>query len=168
MIHERQNTVHRLLLVMMMTTLLMGCATTQERAQQRENTARQVAQAISERKLKVEVHSMMTQRYGAHRVTPDFYLLLRGDTLDSYLPFFGRAYGAVPYSTPSQGLNFTSPIEKMRTTELKHDGVRMEMEVSSQEDRYRYQLDIYPNGSAYIYVRAQERDAVSFDGELVF
>ena len=146
---------------------LASCATSQQRAERRQQLAHQVERAVSSRQLKIEVTTMSTQRYGSHMVTPDFFVAMRGDTLESYLPFFGRAY-ALPYGSPSQGLNFTSLIKGYRQSALKHNGMRMELEVASQEDRYRYQIDVYPNGKAYIRVQGQERDAVSFDGELVF
>ncbi|MCR4914390.1 MAG: DUF4251 domain-containing protein, partial [Prevotella sp.] len=110
---------------------------------------------------------MQTQRYGNHRVTSDFCLKLRGDTLESYLPFFGQAY-SLPYGSPSQGLNFTSPIYGFRQSTTSNGATCMEMDVRSKEDRFYYRVDIYPNGKAYIFVRPQERDFVSFDGELVF
>ena len=152
---------------MAVVLLTVGCATAEKRAEQRKLVAGQVAEAIKNRQLTMEVNCMHTQRYGAHRVTPDFNLTLRGDTLVSYLPFFGRAYG-VTYGSPSQGLNFTSVVKNFRQTELKHDAVRMEMDVASQEDNFCYVLDIYPNGKAYLLVRSQERDAMHYDGELVF
>ena len=34
---------------------------------------------------------MSTLRYGSRTVTPDFYLELRGDTQQSYLPYLGQA-----------------------------------------------------------------------------
>ena len=125
-----------------------------------------VEQAISTRHLKVMVDHMQTQRYGSHRVTSDFYLALHGDTLESYLPFFGRAY-SISYGTPSQGLNFTSPIYRFQQGTTRDGAVSMAMEVRSREDSFYYQLDIYPNGKAYIFVRPQERDVMHFSGELV-
>lgn len=150
---------------MLATLLLLGCATQGERLARREATAAKVRQAIADRHLTVSIHSMQTQRYGSHSVTSDFYLALQGDTLRSYLPFVGRAYAVSPMS-PSQGLNFTAPVQQLAELPLKHGGTRLEMVVQSSEDSYVYRVDVYPNGQAYIYVRGQERDAMSYDGEL--
>ena len=142
-----------------------GCATSQQRRESLGQRALAVSQAVDSRQLRIEVQSMQTQRYGSHRVTSDFFLRLRGDTLDSYLPFLGRVYAA-PYGSPSQGLNFTSPIENFRRSTGSDGCVRLEMNVHSQEDRFQYRIDVYPNGQTYIHVRSQERDAISFDGEV--
>jgi hypothetical protein len=155
----------RQLIIFFAAVLMSACMTSAERAQRLDEKARKVAQALTESRFTVLIHNMNTQRYGAHNVTSDFYLKLRGDTLESYLPFLGRAYSA-PYGTPSQGLNFTSPVKKRIESVQKNGATRPELHVSSNEDQYRYQLDIFPNGQTYIHVMAQERDAVSFDGEL--
>ena len=155
----------RLLFFLISIALLSGCTTVNQRAERREQTARMVEQAVSQRRLMVTIRSMQTQRYGSHQVSSDFYLKLRGDTLDSYLPFFGRAYGVSPV-TPSQGLHFVSPVLQMEESKRKNNVTRLEMHVRSQEDSYVYRLDIYPNAQVYISVHGQERDHISFDGEL--
>ena len=148
----------KLLFTGVLAALLMtmvGCSTLEERQERQRVTHQLVEQAISQRRMTIEVDHMQTQRYGNHRVTSDFCLKLRGDTLESYLPFFGQAY-SLPYGSPSQGLNFTSPIYGFRQSTTNNGATCY------------YRVDIYPNGKAYIFVRPQERDFVSFDGELVF
>jgi hypothetical protein len=145
---------------------IVGCSTLEERQERQRVTHQLVEQAISQRRMTIEVDHMQTQRYGNHRVTSDFCLKLRGDTLESYLPFFGQAY-SLPYGSPSQGLNFTSPIYRFQQGTTRDGAVSMAMEVRSREDSFYYQLDIYPNGKAYIFVRPQERDVMHFSGELV-
>ena len=150
-----------LLFAILMAT---ACATQQQRAEERQQKAQQMTEAIANRQLHIDVSDMSTLRYGSHRVTSDFFLELRGDTLVSYLPFLGQAYQTATYGTPSQGLNFTAPVEKLVETHHKRGMTRLEMLVSSQEDRFLYRLELYPNGQAYIQVRSQHRDPVSFNG----
>ena len=164
---KRNTTMKKMMtMVALAVWMLTGCISQQQRLERQAATAQAVRQAVETRQLTVEVRFMQTQRYGSHRVGSDFFLRLRGDTLDSYLPFLGRAYTA-PLGSPSQGLNFTSAIEHFRRSPLNDGGVRLEMSVRSEEDRFDYRLDVFPNGKAYIHVRPQERDAVSFDGEAV-
>ena len=151
-------------LFFMAVLLLMACATTKQQADQREQKARQVAEAIQRRHLRVDVSSMNTLRYGSHNITSDFYLELRGDTLVSYLPFFGQAYHSAAYGSPTQGLNFTSAVEELTETHHKRGMTRLEFLVRSDEDRYQYRLEIFPNGQTYIHVHGLSRDPVSFYG----
>lgn len=166
---KRENVGACTAVVVLMALLLTaaGCRTSYVQAQDATDTGRQVEQAVDNRELRIEVNSMTTQRYGSHRIASDFYLLLRGDTLESRLPFLGRVH-TPSYNSPSQGLDFISAVRDFRRTTTKRGGVRIEMKVKSDEDRYFYQVDISPNGKASIQVLPQERDAVSFDGEVAF
>jgi hypothetical protein len=44
----------------------------------------------------------------------------------------------------------------------------IEFDVNNQEDFYHYRIDLFTNGKAVIDVIAQDHDAISFDGEMVF
>lgn len=54
----------------------------------------------------------------------------------------------------------------VRRTRQKHGVSRVEFYAKSQEDVYYYAVDIYPTGHATIFVRARERDNISFDGDV--
>ncbi|MBQ9356502.1 MAG: DUF4251 domain-containing protein [Prevotella sp.] len=159
------------LIIPFVTLLLLAlqftsCATQQERAERRARTRQAVEQAVAQRRLKIEVSSMSTLRYGSRMVTPDFYLELRGDTLVSYLPYLGQARQA-PMASPSEGLNFTAEIGSLQETRLKHDVVRLDVMVRTREDIYGYAIEVSPSGMASISVQSQHRDPISFSGHCV-
>lgn len=143
---------------------MLGCASSQERAERREQTRRMVAEGIAERRLHISVNSMSTLRYGTRMVSSDFYVELRGDTLESYLPYLGQVYRSPVVSTP-QGLNFEAPLLDYSESRPSADLTRLELLARTLEDTFLYILDIYSNGKAYIRVRGQNRDAISFDGD---
>ncbi len=148
----------------MLVVMLTGCMTTAERAAERARREAALEQALSTRQLTISVRSMNTQRYGTHQVTPDFRLKISRDTVDSYLPYFGRAWSA-GYGSDAQGLHFTAPMVDYRQVRLKRDVTRMEFCAKSREDVYCFTVDVYPNGQASIIVRARDRDNISFEGE---
>ena len=106
---------------------------------------------------------MTTQHYGSRVVSPEFFLELRGDTLQSYLPYLGQAYQA-PMSTTWQGLNFEEPVIGLTESHPKSNLTVFEMAVRTKEDQYYYTIEVYDNGRAYVSVRFQHRDPISFDG----
>ena len=108
---------------------------------------------------------MSTLRYGSRTVTPDFYLELRGDTLQSYLPYLGQAHQA-PMVSPLQGLNFKAPIIKYEERKPRAHLSQIDIDVKTQEDTYHYHVELYDTGQAYIQVRSQHRDPISFDGRM--
>ena len=142
--------------------LLSGCAT-QQREERREAVRKAVAEAVAKRQLHIGITTMSTMRYGSRTVTPDFFLELRGDTLQSYLPYMGQVFLA-PMTTPSQGLNFEAPVLNYSLNSKKRHISEMEMDVKTQEDTYHYCIEIHESGQAYIHVQPMHRDPISFGG----
>lgn len=147
----------------LLAALLVGCASQQQRAEEKARMQQVVGEAVAARQWRIDITSMNAMRYGARTVTPDFFLELRGDTLRSYLPYLGQVHRA-PVLSPSQGLNFDAPLLGYRESRPKTHLSLVEIDVKTQEDLYRYRVEIYDTGSAYIHVQSQHRDPISFDG----
>ena len=153
------------ILLGVMSLLMVSCATQQERAEQREKKRQAVAEAITTRRLHIDISMMNTMRYGTKSVTPDFFLELRGDTLCSYLPYMGQAFQA-SMMTPTVGLNFEEPVLRYTESRPKSNKTRLEMDVKTQEDTYHYLIDVYDTGEAQLHVSSMNRDPISFDGSV--
>lgn len=143
--------------------LTMGCATSQQRAEQNAATQKAVTEALTNRHLRINVHSMNPFRYASRTVSYGFFLELKGDTLVSCLPYMGQVYQNAAVNT--EGLNFEAPIISYQESRPKKNMTRIELEVRTKEDHYNYILEIYDTGTAYIRVRGQNRDSISFDGD---
>lgn len=154
------------LVSMIFVLLLVGCATQQERAEQREAMRKAVAEAVAMKKMHIDITTMNTLRYGSKVVTSVFFLELLGDTLRSYLPYLGQAYQA-PIGTPAQGLNFDAPILGLRESHPKTHLSQLEIDVKSKEDTYLYVVELYDTGKADIHVRSLHRDPISFSGDFI-
>lgn len=151
--------------LLLMGFVLVGCATQQERAEKREQVRGAVAEAVENQQIHVAISWMNTLRYGAKSVTPDFYLELKGDTLNSYLPYMGQAYRPTMPSQ-SEGLNFEVPVQQVRKSHPKNNRWQLEILARTNEDNYKYVVEIYDTGKATIHVSSTSRDPISFDGEL--
>lgn len=150
--------------VVLLVWLPMGCASSLARQERFAETQKAVAEALANRHLRITVNSMNPARYASRIVSFGFYLELKGDTLESYLPYMGRVYQSTAFST-SEGLNFEVPILNYQETRTKKNLSRIELQVKTREDVYNYILDVYDTGKALIRVRAQNRDGISFDGD---
>ena len=166
MIQSKRNTKSQgmILGLLLLATLPMGCATSQERMERLAETQQAVAEALAGRHWKIRVTSMSPARYSSRMVSYGYFLELKGDTLESYLPYVGRVYQAPAFST-SQGLNFEETILNYQEARAKKDMTRMELQVKTREDLYHFFVEVYDNGRATIRVRAQNRDGISFDGD---
>ena len=78
----------------LLAALLVGCASQQQRAEEKARMQQVVGEAVAARQWRIDITSMNAMRYGARTVTPDFFLELRGDTLRSYLPYLGQVHRA--------------------------------------------------------------------------
>ena len=143
----------------------VGCASSQQRAEQAALTRQLVSKAVDMRQWHIDITSMNTLRYGARTVATDFYLELRNDTLRSYLPYLGQAHVA-PMMSHSQGLSFEAPLRDYQEKAAGNGSRQIDLDVRTQEDLLHYTIEVFDTGKAAIRVSSLNRDPISFDGEM--
>ncbi len=147
--------------------LLTGCAMTggSERSRQREvATIQAVKKALESKHYIIDVDMMHAMHEPSINITSDWSLEVRGDTLVSYLPYFGRAYH-VPYGE-SKGMNFTAPIKDYYQELTERGEWHITMLVDNDEDRMKFYLEVMDNGNSYIHVIYDNKEQISYDGTL--
>jgi len=151
---------------MIVSLAVCACSTltSAERAERDAKTAQAVKKALTERQFTVDIQMMYPRRGKAVNVTSDYSLQVKGDTLVSYLPYFGRAYN-VPYGG-GKGLNFTAPIKEYQAVKGSKGNTQVLIRVDSEEDILTYTLDIFSNGSTSIDVTARNRESISYSGQM--
>lgn len=145
---------------------LSGCATSAERAARQAEQAKKVTAALNERHYKIDVDNMYPLRGQARVVSFGYSVEVRNDSLFSYLPYFGRAYG-VPYGG-GKGLNFSAPIRSYQEQQMKQGVRRVEIGVTNEKDTYLYSIEVFDSGRASVDVQARQRDRISYTGEMDF
>lgn len=151
--------------------LLSACtiseAARQAKAVQEAKIARAIAQQLSDRHYEVDFHRAFPSGRGrVIDLTSEYSIKVAGDTLVSYLPFFGRAYN-VPYGG-GHGLHFTGIIRQYDQQLSKKGAHIITMDVLDSEDSYYYILELFDTGSATLTVRPRERSQISFTGNFHF
>lgn len=147
--------------------VLLAACTTLTNAEKEELAAKKaqaIEQSLAGRRYTISVTSMNPIRGNVRQIAPDYSLTVKGDTIISYLPYFGRAYN-VPYGG-GKGLNFTAPIKKYQSVKGRKGDTIIELVVDNSEDILTYRLDISSDGNASIDVAAGERDPISYTGQL--
>ena len=155
-----------ILFVMVLVLVVAGCSslTSAEKAERQAALQRAVAGALDSRHYKIAVRTMYPTRGMPKQLTYGYSLEVKGDTLVSYLPYFGRAY-SVPYGG-GKALNFTALIGSYKAEMVKNDRTRISIFVNNEEDDLTYVLTVFDNGQTSIDVRAGEREPISFNGEM--
>lgn len=177
--------MRRLYIIMSILTVALTVLPSDARNEQRK-TRREIRK---EQRME-EVHSLLTSgRYEIVvskafpmsgrmiNLTSKYSLQVRQDTLVSNLPYFGRAY-SIPYGG-GDGLNFevvNSEEEQnliyrsdIRTSSIDKDSSRtsrISIRAVTDEDVFDFNITVYAEGSANISVTSNQRQPISYSGEV--
>jgi hypothetical protein len=103
---------------------------------------------------------------GSLRFLNDPYdVIVRPDSVISYLPFFGESQSA-PMSSSDGGIKFTSTKFDYKFEKGKKDRWNIEINFQDQDATRKFNFTIFDNGKASLDVTSTYRDPISFDGEI--
>lgn len=97
------------------------------------------------------------------QLTPDYNLLITKDTLDTYLPYFGRAYSA-PVNITDGGIRFVSTSFEYTATPRKKSGWDISIKPKDYKEVQQMQLSVSESGYASLQVISTNRQPISFNG----
>ena len=112
----------------------------------------------------VDVQMMYPRSGRAVNVSSNYSLEIKGDTVVSYLPYFGRAY-SIPYGG-GKAFNFSAPIISYESASDQKGKTYVRLVTDNEEDVITFQLEIFDNGQTTIDVQAREREPITYSGEL--
>ena len=92
------------------------------------------------------------------------YVKFHPDLIDSYMPYFGRAYSGVGYGG-DQGLKFTGKPEVFTVTKTKKE-FEVTAEVKGSNDTYKISLSIGFEGNSTLGITSNNRSFISYYGEI--
>ena len=143
--------------------IMSGCSSSRSLTRD-ENSAKETTlhEAIEDREFRIDVNRMNTMGGGSRMLTSPYSLEVKGDEVKSHLPFAGRAYN-IPYGGGS-GLVFNSTVTDYKSSFNSKGKAIIEFKTRSENDQLVYRIVIFPNGSASIDVRSNNRQSISFNG----
>jgi len=149
---------------LVLSIILTGCSASKGLTKEEKATKEaELREAIENRAFVVEVDRALPTGAESRMLTSPYSLTIRGDTVKSYLPFFGRAY-SVPYGG-GDGLIFNSTITDYQSSFDKKGKALIEFKTRSKEDALVYRIQIFLSGSASIDVTSINRQSISFHGK---
>ncbi|NMA74223.1 MAG: DUF4251 domain-containing protein [Bacteroidales bacterium] len=119
---------------------------------------------LNGKRYRIEVRNAYPQSGRHISLTSNYSLTIKNDTIDSYLPYFGRAY-SIPYGG-GEGLIFKSKMKEYSIEKEKEDEVRIKIVTITPEDSYTYFITVYENKNADINVFMNKRNSIRFQGDL--
>lgn len=92
-----------------------------------------------------------------------YSLKVKGDSVFSYLPYFGVAY-SLPYAGRGKGLIFNDRISGFTEESTKGGNINIDFKVTNDEDYYQFHLTLTPHASASISINSNHRQTISYSG----
>lgn len=156
-----------IMLTVLTTMLVTSCASTQDsglsKAELRRQKAEKVRQSLQDRQFTINVTSAHPSSFPPVNLTSPYSLEVRGDSVISYLPYYGRAY-SLPYGG-GKALNFSDKMNGYDLSRSKKE-YNVRLTIENEEDRYLYYIDVFDNGRASILVTSQNRTDILFYGDM--
>ena len=146
------------------TSCAMQRLTPAEKEARQQQVAQMVADSLEGAHFKVVFDYVIPTRMQPRHLTTPYEVRVKGDTLNSYLPYFGVVY-QVPYGG-GEGLIFDAHIDGYQCHKVKRDMYRVEVYMNRREDSYVYTFDIFDNGHADLKVSCRNRDFISYRGQM--
>lgn len=111
-----------------------------------------------------KVSTAQPMRGGNFNITSDYDLVIKRDTIQSYLPYFGRAFSA-PINPTNSPLNFTTTKFNFTSTKDKKGSTIIKIELNDPKvDVRQYLLTISEQGYGLLQTLSNNRDPISFNG----
>jgi len=97
---------------------------------------------------------------------PGYGFNLKKDLFSVALPYFGRAFSATPGDANNGGIRFESKDFRIKQSTTKKGNTLFVITTVDQRESYVFNLEIFKNGSAFLSVSSNNRQPISFDGNL--
>lgn len=136
----------------------------QTKKEKKEAKEKAVKEQIDSGRYRIQVNRALPFQGGAVNLTTLYALELRGDSVISYLPYFGRAY-SLPYGG-GEGMNFETVVSDYHVSYDKKKAARIQFKTRTKEEQYTFRLRIFPGGSATIDVTPVNKQSIRYQGDL--
>jgi hypothetical protein len=126
----------------------------------------QVQNAVQAKEFVFKAQTVMPMSGASRQLTTEYEVKLLGDSIVSYLPYFGRAYTA-SYGSQDGGINFTSTKFDYKAKAGKKGAWDVTVKPKDAKEIQEMNFTIAENGSASLRVTSTNKQPISFHGHIV-
>ena len=130
---------------------------------QNNEKEKQVAALIESKEFVFKAQTASPLRGRTVQLTSDYDVLVSADSVRTYLPYFGRAYMAQPYSNEG-GIKMTTTDFKYNLGDKRKKRWNVIIEPSDKTEVQQLHLSISKSGYATLQVVSTNRDPITFNG----
>jgi len=141
---------------------LMSCTTAKIAPEIKESVQRK----IESKDFTVTFNQAIPTRMKPVYLTSEYTLTISGDSATVFLPYYGVAYSA-PYNSGEGGIKYQkNPVIDYKITPRNKGGWDINFQLQSAYYHDKFFLTIFENGKSYLQVNSNERDGISFNGDM--
>jgi hypothetical protein len=112
-------------------------------------------------------HTALPISGGMKILSSGYDVIIKKDSVDSHLPFYGKAYAGVSFGSTTSPLEFISTKFNYTITDKKKDGGwDISIQIKDQSDVKSMEFSIFDNGTASLRVMSNNRSTMSFQGDI--
>lgn len=135
----------------------------QSKADEKPDKEAVVKTMVDNHRFVFKAQSAQPTRGRTVQLNSDYDVKVSGDTLRTYLPYFGRAYSA-PIGGSGGGFDFTSKEFEYNSKARKKGGWDITIRPKDVADVREMSMTVFENGSASLRVTSNNREPMSFNG----
>ncbi len=129
-------------------------------------TIGEITRKVESKDFTISVHYANPLRMRQVLLTSEYDLHVKNDSAFAYLPYFGVAYTA-PYGGSEGGIRFAEPMtDYVISPNKKSNGWDIHFKIRTKEYAYEIFMNAFNNGRASFSITSQQRDMISFSGEI--
>lgn len=157
-----QHLISILASIILIPLLLLGCSSSKKVEKLHPED---ISNMISARNFTFIAERVNPFRGMSRNLTSLYDVKIKKDTLDSFLPYFGRAYQA-PIDPSKGGIMFKSLDFSYSVTVKSKDEWLIYIEPKDNSDVQQFIFQIFGNGKATLNIQNTHRDPISFFGHI--
>lgn len=119
-------------------------------------------QAVNAKQFAFKAQTVLPMTGSTRYLTTEYEVKMLGDSLVSFLPYFGRAY-SITYGERG-GIDFTSTKFDYKVSARKKGGWDIIIETKDVKNVQRFQFTVSENGYTYLQVISNNRQPIAFNG----
>ncbi|MBD0822704.1 DUF4251 domain-containing protein [Aestuariibaculum marinum] len=94
------------------------------------------------------------------------FLKLEGDSITSYLPYFGERRMGGAYGGTDSGIEFKGLVKDYEVKPNKHSGYTIKFDATSNNENFDVSIDLYPNMKSSMTLTGNTRTTIQYTGEV--
>lgn len=103
---------------------------------------------------------------GVNLIGNSNFLKLEGDSISSYLPYFGERRMGAAYGGTDSSIEFKGLVEGYTVKENKHNGYTINFDAKSNNENFTVSIDLFPSMKTSMSLTGNTRTTIQYTGKV--